>query len=242
VEIPYEEIEQPSLELADLLQMTAIFLWKDWRKEMEISSVKENDTFVLTGECPHCGNAAAFTPVTTAWIERANNWPFRAIEACRCIACNEYILGIICKDRADRWVYQVHFPLGKPDDSVSDEIPDEIKPDFQEALRCRFVDCYNATIEMCGRALEASCIEQGAPKDAVLSKMIDWVHAQGKITTPLKDMAHKIKLGRNRAAHPSSMNLIADDADAVIEFTQQYFHHVYVMPARMAKRNFDKSD
>jgi hypothetical protein len=70
--------------------------------------------------------------------------------------------------------------------------------------------------------------------------MIDWVHAQGKITTPLKDMAHKIKLGGNRAAHPSDRTLTEGDADAVIEFTGEYFYHVYVMPARMAKFDFDK--
>src|SRR5207245_1589530 len=117
--------------------------------------------------------------------------------------------------------------------TVANEIPDAIKPDFQEALRCRWVNAYNATVEMCRRALEASCIEQGATPDIVLSKMIDWVHAQGKITTPLKDMAHKIKLGGNRGAHPSDRTLTSEDADAVIEFTEEYFQHVYVMPARM---------
>ncbi len=70
--------------------------------------------------------------------------------------------------------------------------------------------------------------------------MIDWVHGQGKITTPLKDMAHKIKLGGNRGAHPSDRTLTERDADAVIEFTREYFHHVYVMPAKMAAVNFDK--
>jgi hypothetical protein len=70
--------------------------------------------------------------------------------------------------------------------------------------------------------------------------MIDWVHSQGKITTPLKDMAVKIKLGGNRAAHASDRTLTADEADAVIEFTREYFQHVYVMPAKMAKFNFDK--
>jgi hypothetical protein len=138
------------------------------------------------------------------------------------------------------WVYDVHYPLGKPRDTVAEEIPNEIKPDFKEALRCRWVDAYNATVEMCRRALESSCIQLGANPDLALAKMIDWVHAQGKITTPLKDMAHKIKLGGNRGAHPSDRTLSEEDADAVIEFTEEYFQHVYVMPARMAKFNFDK--
>jgi hypothetical protein len=103
------------------------------------------------------------------------------------------------------------------------------------------VKAYNATAEMCRRALEASCLQLGAPAELVLSKTIDWVHTHGKITNSLRDMAHKIKLGGNRAAHPSDKRLSEQDADAVIAFTDEYFQHVYVTPARMARHDFDKS-
>src|SRR4029077_10717711 len=139
------------------------------------------------------------------------------------------------------WLYDTHYPIGWADDRVAEEIPDSIKPDFQEALRCRFVKAYNATAEMCRRALEASCIQQGASADVVLSKMIDWLHDQRKITTPLRDMAHKIKLGGNIGAHPSDKRLTEEDADAVLAFSDEYFQHVYVTPARMAKHDFSKS-
>ena len=70
--------------------------------------------------------------------------------------------------------------------------------------------------------------------------MIDWVHSQGKITTPLKDMAHKIRLGGDRGAHPSERIMDDKDADAVIEFAREYFDHVYVMPASMSKFEFTR--
>jgi len=167
------------------------------------------------------------------------------IAAARCIACNGYILAIIKHVPDDtrtsyHWVYDVHYPLGKPDDTVSGSIPEGSRLDFQEALRCRWVNAYNAAVEMCRRALESSCIQLGADPKLVLNDMIEWVHAQGKITTPLEDMAHKVKLGGNRAAHPSDRTLTLEDADAVIEFTREYFQHVYVMPAKMAKFNFDR--
>ena len=220
-------------------------LWEDWPRDMKISQFHPGG-FVLSGECPHCGKEAAFVPVTQTHEERRGDWPTRMVEVAQCIACNEYILAIAkpepIKSSRWQWVYDAHYPLGLPHDEVAPEIPDAIKFDFQEARRCRFVKAYNATIEMCGRALEASCIEQGAPSDEVLSKMIDWVHKQGKITTPLRDMAHKIKLGRNLAAHAQSdRTLTSEDADAVLDFTWEYFHHVYVMPAALAKHNFDKS-
>jgi Domain of unknown function (DUF4145) len=227
-------------ELWDIIGRSLAILWKDWPKDMELSSYQP-DGFVINGECPHCRKQAAFPTVTSISEDPRHE---RKIAAARCIACNEYILAIIkfqqLSSSGGRFVYDVHYPIGWPDDTVADEIPPAIKPDFQEALRCRWVKAYNATVEMCRRALESSCIQLGADSDLVLAKMIDWVHAQGKITTPLKDMAHKIKLGGNRAAHPSDRTITEGDADAVIEFTGEYFQHVYVMPARMAKFDFDK--
>jgi len=86
---------------------------------------------------------------------------------------------------------------------VAVEIPEHIQPDFKEALRCLWVNAYNASAEMCRRAIEASCIHLGAPvKLKVLEDKIDWLEEQRKITPFLRDVAHKIRLGGNRGAHP----------------------------------------
>jgi Domain of unknown function (DUF4145) len=230
--------------LAMLLKGTALFLWKEWSRDMQaILRDPQNRKFNLRGVCPHCTRESAFLLVTSVFAEITSDGGELWIAGMQCQGCLEYILAIIRFNQyTGSFNYVEHYPLGKPDDNVATEIPDTIKPDFKEALRCRFVNAYNATVEMCRRALEASCIQQGASSDLVLAKMIDWVHAQGKITTPLKDMAHKIKLGGNRGAHPSSKILTKEDADAVIEFTWEYFHHVYVMPALMARHDFDKPD
>lgn len=246
-QLPYGNVVPiPERGIWDVIGRSAAILWKDWPKDMELSSYEQNAGFVLNGECPHCRKQAAFISVTSTHEDRDHQtgWPSLLVGTARCIACNKYILGILKFDlitgTRGRWVYGIHYPIGLPDDTVAEEIPPEIKPDFQEALRCRWVDAYNATVEMCRRALESSCIQLGADSGLVLAKMIDWVHAQGKITSSLRDMAHKIKLGGNRAAHPSDKRLIAEEADAVLAFTEEYFQHVYVTPARMAKHDFDK--
>jgi hypothetical protein len=216
---------------------------------MELSRFEGQAGFVLTGECPHCRGKAAFPAITQTFFENlpGPDQDNIAVAACRCIGCNNYILGILKSEYLgggrSQWKYHCHYPLSAPNESAAEEIPDEIKSDFKEALRCRSVDAYNATVEMCRRALEASCLQQGAPDpNASLSKMIDWVHGQGKIANSLRDMAHKIKLGGNRAAHPSHRVLSEQDADAVLDFTSEYFQHIYVTPARMAKHSFDKSE
>ena len=107
-------------------------------------------------------------------------------------------------------------------------------------------------------AVEASCLNLGAPDKGVLEDKIDWLEAQRKITPFLKDVAHKIRLGGNRAAHPGtpstsmqassgvaapivSTSLITKEhAEAIIQFTREFFHHVYVVPKQLDKYDFSK--
>ena len=102
------------------------------------------------------------------------------------------------------WKYEAHYRVGWPDDRVADDIPDSIKRDFQEALRCRWVGKPpTRQSKWCGRALEASCLEQGAPAKLVLNDMIDWVTVR-KDYNSVRGHGHKIKLGGNRGAHRRS--------------------------------------
>lgn len=241
--------------LIEQLAISASVLWEDWPRDMHIrfSDFANKQRFSLIGTCPHCGIPSSFTMPhgTVPYGETRQHegitgfYPrphlFAMLE---CSACYGFVLGVIVQVSA-QWEYKAHYPLGKPNDKIAEEIREvspEIASDFREALRCRHVDAYNATVKMCHRALEASCIQQGVDPEKLktLQQMIDWVAQQGKITEPLRKMAHKVRLGGDRGAHPSSRIIDKDDADAVIEFTREYFDHVYVMPAKMAKFNFDR--
>ena len=213
--------------------------------------------FNLRGLCPHadCKRPSVFVPVAGPVPIGYEMW----LEALQCQGCFKYILGQVKQGIENNMavaVYLLHYPMGSPDDNVAEQIPTHIKADFQEALRCMFVDAYNATAEMCRRALEASCLEQGAPKKKKLDDMIDWLEQQRKITPHLKDIAHKIRLGGNRAAHPPEdgpkpegaveeeegpvENIGKEHAEAIIMFTREFFHHLYVVPAQLDKYDFSK--
>lgn len=233
--------------LAEFLRASAGPLWKDWPMEMRCTALDANSRqFSLNGECPHCRRAAVFMIVAGPHAEGVGAHQWRLCAAMQCQGCLKYILGIVLQ-QSGPWNYIEHYPLGKPDDRVAEEIPPNIAADFREALRCRWVDAYNATVEMCRRAVEASCIEQKADAGLKLDKKIEWLLSQGIITKPLKEMADKIRLGGNRGAHPPDdpnnpgIVMNAEYADAVVEFTKDYFHHVYVMTKRLAKFDFSKS-
>lgn len=169
----------------------------------------------------------------------------------QCQACGKYVLAIATQQphqtspgqpSREPFVYEEHYPIGSPNDSIGEGIPPEIGDDFKEALRCRFVDAYKATVTMCRRALEGSCDEQKAAGGS-LEEKIDSLAKSGIITISLKEWAHRIRLTGNRGAHvPSNCKQASDSpdqkrADAIIEFTRQYLEHVYTMPSKI--KQFD---
>ena len=248
--------------LLRLLSETAVFLWKDWSREMQVNIFNaQSRTFTLAGVCPHCHRDSAFLCITSVHYVANVDW----ISGMQCQGCSKFILAIVrFQANTASVIYREHYPLGSPDDSVDTEIPEHIQPDFKEALRCLWVNAYNASAEMCRRAVEASCLDLGAPPKKVLDDMIDWLETQRKITPFLRDVAHKIRLGGNRGAHPEAGGAPAnaptsapvipaanqntglvtkigkEHAEAIVKFTREFFHHVYVVPKQLDKYDFSK--
>jgi hypothetical protein len=241
--------------LPSLLRETALFLWEDWPRDMRaILKNAQNRQFTMAGVCPHCNHDSAFILSTSIC---GNDTPGiqRWIAGMQCQACMKFILAVtIFKSGA--LIYEEHYPLGMPNDNVDPEIPTHIQPDFKEALRCLWVNAYNATAEMCRRAIEASCLDLGAPKKDVLEDMIDWLAEKQIITPFLQKVAHKIRLGGNRGAHPAADGAQAKDlaedaagpilviekdhAEAIVKFTRDFFQYVYVIPKQLDKYDFSK--
>jgi len=223
---------------------------------MQVStSNPQQGQVTLRGNCPHCKRESAFLLVTSL----GQGIGGLRLGGMQCQACLGYILGVFAQPNQNQFSYSSHFPVGKPDDAVADEIPEHIKPDFKEALRCLWVNAYNAAAEMCRRALEASCINLGIPRGTKnLEDMIDSLEAQRKITPHMKEVAHKIRLGGNRGAHPPEADVLAaqqagemqvagpvvtiekEHAEAIVDFTRQFFQHVYVVPKQLGKYDFTK--
>lgn len=246
---------QSELDFFDLLQATARFLWKDWPIDMEVSTSNLNlGTVSLRGTCPHCQRPSVFSLI--AGLGTAPNSGHR-LGVMQCQGCLDFILAEFVQHNHS-FAYLKHYPLGNPDQRVAVEIPAHIAEDFKEALRCLHVSAWNATAEMCRRAVEAGCIDRGAPaKLKVLEDKIDWLADNQKITPDLRDAAHKVRLGGNRGAHPpeygpkSEVGIITDEnapveiieeehARAIVDFTRHFFQYVYVIPKQLDKYDFSK--
>jgi len=219
--------------------------------DMEGTLVDRN-RFSLRGHCPFCGNASAFVCVTDPLDINGDLW-----SALRCQGCLRLILGAVRGPNSRvPGEYVVHYPESVPDEGITKEIPTEIAADLKEGLRCRWIKANKAAVVMCRRALQAACLDLGA-KGRNLDDQIDSLTGQGRITLALQGAAHAIRLGGNRGAHPGHpgkvatptgepavvepadrddlQGLTSTEADAVIMFTKEFLHHVYVVPTRLAE-------
>jgi hypothetical protein len=268
--------KQESGSFVDALLELLAFRQKDRPLMMKVvTNLSEGDKFkfTLVGECPHCHNNSGCVMLGTAYTEKipaekAKGSPYtspaeRFCAITQCPACNRHILAVVTRQphptspgqpSREPFALEAYYPMETIDDTVADEIPSRIAGAFKEALRCFGAKAYNATAEMCRRAVDGICTEFGAPKrPQVLEAKIDWMATNQHITPFMAGMAHKIRLGGNRAAHfpdlqknsdsepePDEPEIGEAEAKAIIEFTRELCHHMYVMPQKLQKYDFSK--
>ena len=202
---------------------------------MELINYRSEQKIEGRGVCPHCNHPSYFRMEGGAQIyETGANDYIRCI--CECQNCQGPILLIGGRSGSGYpYLYSAHYPTGKPNEIVPDEIPEKVATDFKEALRCQFVNAHRATATMCRRALQSSCQDLGVAAARLVDQINDLAE-QGRITRALQDMAHTVRLIGNVGAHPDEDGLEdvgPADASDLIEFSREFYDHVYVMPAKL---------
>lgn len=196
------------------------------------------------GECPHCRVLSYCRPVSNYFEHRPSGHSYM-VSAAQCENCKNFVLVVGWRSPGQGQGHAYHlenvFPLGKPNDTVPVEVEQEapeVATDFKEALRCHWIKSYRASVVMCRRAIQSSAIALKAAGGRLIDQ-IDDLFRCGKITEPLKDFAHEVRLTGNDGAHPDKDGLVdvkEEDSTAIIEFTREFLHHVYVMPAKLKAR------
>ena len=120
--------------------------------------------------------------------------------------------------------------------TIDQAIPQEIGDDFDEANRCLGVEAKKATVAMCRRVLQNTCVLKGASPKADLFEQIDELESKRIINPSMKDVAHTIRLIGNWGAHPQNdplKDVTLDDAVEIVKFTSEFLDEVFVRPARL---------
>ncbi len=118
-----------------------------------------------------------------------------------------------------------------------EELPEEVKVAFREAMKSLNEEIWNGCVIMCRRALEEAMKNLGA-EGRDLFTQIDDLESKRKITPELKEWAHEARLVGKLGAHGTQQKKWAeqDDAEEVLEFCRWFFRYVYVLPQQLAAR------
>lgn len=120
--------------------------------------------------------------------------------------------------------------------TIDPAIPQDIGDDFDEANKCLGVEAKKATVTMCRRVLQNTCVSKGASPNAELFKQIDELESKRIINPSMKDVAHTIRMIGNWGAHPQVdplKDVTLDDALEIVKFTSEFLNEVFVRPARL---------
>lgn len=139
-----------------------------------------------------------------------------------CQACSGRFLAKKHKWEDQEWV--AVYPIShKP---VSEEIPELVKSEFEEANLCFSIGAYRASVAMCATALEALWRER---QRSGLSDLKD----KGIISSNLYDRANEVRLWANVVKHELVPDVVEkEDAEQLLAYSEALLNAVYVEPKR----------
>ena len=192
------------------------------------------DIFIQSFMCPHCDTQASF-------LGKGFGRDF-------VLLCNSCRKGVYFKLNQTRYIdYGMpntitvevegiidYYPRLVP--KINSAIPPEVSVDFTEAIKCENISAPKASVAMCRRVMQTSCILKGMSPSADLIDQIDELEQKRIINPSLKDMAHTIRLIGNWGVHPQKdalRDVTIEDASEVLHFTEELLDEVFVRPQRI---------
>lgn len=182
--------------------------------------------------CPSCKQHTVLSRIV--YYDRH---PF-TFDIAECNSCVQHFLVI--RDISTKKILKI-YPNSLPG-VVSEQIPETIKKDFEEALVCEAAGSYRGAAALARRTLQVICLEKGAPEKKKLHEQIDWLFDKNIITQDIKDWAHEVRYVGNDAAHPNATEVTKDDARDILELLESMCDVLYIAPARAAARKAKRTN
>ena len=211
-------------------------------KPRDINELKQRN---LSVECPYCHLDIIAEPVTEPINDLHDYTYFVAL----CPHHKDY--GRFCKPFFV--IYQslndciiARYPIPSYEwTNYHESIPDSIRKDFAESMRCLGAEAYKSTVALCRRVIEAICydklgnkIKQLKEAEVKLWILIDKLKEEGFITEILRSTAHEIRHLGNYGAHFQNDGLDEvnyNEAKEIREFTSHLLNELYIIPHKTAE-------
>jgi hypothetical protein len=203
---------------------------------------------MISAICPHCNTATSLQPIQIdseyAFLvedssEKSPKFGHAKVTAItdddsphytsfgifECQVCGKRFAAKRTKYADNNWI--PIYPI--PHKIVSDDIPEPIKSNFEEANLCFSVRAYRASTAMCQIALEAVWRNLDIPDLKSLEE-------KGLISKTLKQRADEIRLWGNVVKHEEITEPITnEDCEQLIAYLNSIIERVFIEPKRFER-------
>lgn len=116
----------------------------------------------------------------------------------------------------------------RPENDLSERIPDNMRVTLHEARATFQVGAYDACAVMCRRALEELAQRFNAGGRSLYDRL-EALNDAYVIDEQMLEWGHELRLEGNRGAHASDERVSREDADDMLEFTETICNFVFVL-------------
>ncbi len=199
--------------------------------------------------CPHCGVFTSFSPLPLRGrgilLKRSSGdtliWEdvsLHAVTDPRYLGTADAYYAIVSCQACEKWFVASRSPYVEewssvhpiPHKTASEDIPEPIKSEFEEASLCFAVQAYRACLLVCRAALIDMQRDRGVSN---LEELWD----KGTISETLYRQAHQVRLWGNLVAHEPVLPdaITKEDCEQVLAYLESLLDAVYVQPKKLAR-------
>ena len=149
----------------------------------------------------------------------------------KCPSCNRAILAEAQQEEDDsnNWYWSRATRLWPHAENVvlSNSIPENIRKDIEDALKCFKQKIYSATAVLCGRALERIVVLKTNEK--TIARGLRKLKEQSVIDEKLFNWAEALRQERNISAHASESETTKENAQDVLDFSVAICDYIFTL-------------
>ena len=193
---------------------------RDWARTEEQPWEHAQPLDSVSFRCGYCGNDVA---PDKGWRTGANRATIRI-----CPQCNA---PTFFSSGKEQWP-------GPLLDGDVPSLPDNVRDAYHEARMTMTVNAFTGAVMLCRKILMHVAVDKGAEENQSFKRYVGWLVREHYVPKGGEGWLGYVKDRGNEANHEIP-NMTAEDAKALLEFTEALLRNVYSLPAAVPKTGDD---
>jgi hypothetical protein len=195
-----------------------------------------------TLRCPHCNNSSNLTAISLPHYPSLMRYKVKRVGLVyKCDACNEpiFLKFLVIRYEPLSYFIEISDTYETVENSIEtfefEFLPENVKNDFSEALKCYSISAYNAFASMCRRSIQSAAMELGTVGKDKVQKQIEEMKEMAHIDEDTYSVLKQIIIDGHDGAHPHLPQLSPSRSNILLELMKDVMYQLFVRKGKLAK-------